>query len=397
MSDRRGPFADSRLLKAESRRRPFWYLRRRPDKVASEIDEELRTHLDMRIGELTARGLSPEEARQEALRQFGDLEATRAYCRQQDLGKETHVQRGLLFEDLMQDLRICLRGLLRAPVLTLTIVATVGLGLGATTVIFAAVHAAFLRPLPYQDPARLVRLYTDAPPFKFPFSVADYLALREQQTHFDQVAMYSSRSMTYSNGAVAELLRGRLVSSNYFTTLGHRSGVRARLQRRRWASGQSPGRHRHAWVLAAATWRTTPMSLADRSAWTAPTTPCEACSLRRLVRSSAGRSSSSRSSSAPPPRKGPFLYTALARLKSESDRGPAADELRAINKRIFPIWKVSYQDDKATWSMMDLHAFVVGDTQDHCRACTRSGRAGLADRVHQRVQPADRTRHQPPA
>ena len=80
--------------------RAFWYLRRRPDKVASEIDEELRAHLDMRIDELTARGLSPDEARQEALRQFGDLEATRAYCRQQDLRKETHVQRGLLFEDL---------------------------------------------------------------------------------------------------------------------------------------------------------------------------------------------------------------------------------------------------------------------------------------------------------
>ena len=56
-----------------------------------------------------------------------------------------------MFQDLWQDLRIALRGLLRAPMMTLTIVVTVGLGIGATTVIFSAVHAALLRPLPYAD------------------------------------------------------------------------------------------------------------------------------------------------------------------------------------------------------------------------------------------------------
>ena len=86
-----------------------------------------------------------------------------------------------------------------------------------------------------------------------------------------------------------------------------------------------------------------------------------------------------------------------ARLKSESDRGPAADELRAINKRIFPIWKVSYQDDKATWSMMDLQHLRRRRHANHCRARAGRGRAGVADRLHQRVQSADRTRHQPPA
>jgi putative ABC transport system permease protein len=341
---------------------PFWYVRRRPDKVASEIDEELRTHLDMRIGELTARGLSPEDARQEALRQFGDLEATRAYCRQQDLGKETHLQRGLLFQDLMQDLRISLRGLWRAPVLTLTIVATVGLGLGATTVIFAAVHAAFLRPLPYKDPGKLVRIYTDTPPFKFPFSVADYLALREQQTHFDQVAVYSSRSMTYSNGAVAELLRGRMVSSNYFTTLGIVPALGPGFSD---ADGR-PG-NPQAVIVTHGFWQQRlggltdvvgrPIRLDGTDYALRGVLPAALGPLERGQEFFVAQQLNS------PPRKGPFFFTALARLKSESDRGPAADELRAINKRIFPIWKVSYQDDKATWSMMDLHAFVVGDTK----------------------------------
>ncbi len=344
------------------RQRGFWYVRRRADKVASEIDEELRTHLEMRISDLTARGLLPEEARHEALRQFGDLEATRAYCRRQDLGKETHVQRGLLFEDLWQDLRICLRGLLRAPVLALTIVATVGLGLGATTVIFAAVHAAFLRPLPYKDPTRLVRIYTDAPPFKFPFSVADYLALREQQTHFDQVALYSNRSMTYSDGAVAELIRGRLVSSNYFTTLGIVPALGPGFSD---ADGR-PG-NAQAVVVTHGFWQQRlggqtnvigrPIRLDGADYALRGVLPAMLGPLER------GQEFFVAQQFSPPPRKGPFPYIALARLKSESNRGPAADELRAINQRMFPIWKVSYQDDKATWSMMDLQDFVVGDTQ----------------------------------
>ena len=87
-------------------------------------------------------------------------------------------------QDLVQDFRVSVRTLARAPLLTATIVATVGLGIGATTVIFAAIDAALLRPLPYADPARIVRIYTDSPPNRFPFSVADYLALRERTDAF---------------------------------------------------------------------------------------------------------------------------------------------------------------------------------------------------------------------
>src|SRR5947209_6527505 len=114
------------------------------------------------------------------------------------------MQRRLMFEDLIQDLRIGLRGLLRAPLTTLTITLTVGLAMGATTAIFAAVDAAFLRPLPYSDPGRLVRIYTDAPPTKFPFSVADYLALNAQQSSFARVAGYSNRPMAFTDRHVAE-------------------------------------------------------------------------------------------------------------------------------------------------------------------------------------------------
>src|SRR6185295_15633894 len=58
------------------RERPFWYLRRRPNELQAEVDEELRAHLEMRIEELVATGMSPDTARREALRRFGDWEYT---------------------------------------------------------------------------------------------------------------------------------------------------------------------------------------------------------------------------------------------------------------------------------------------------------------------------------
>lgn len=125
------------------------------------------------------------------------------------------MQRALWVDDLLQDLRIGLRGLGRAPLMAAVIILTVGLGLGATTAIFAAIDAALLRPLPYANADRLVRIYTDAPPNQFPFSVADYLALQAQQTRFEQVAAYSGRQVSFTDGTTAELLPGRAVSWTY--------------------------------------------------------------------------------------------------------------------------------------------------------------------------------------
>jgi hypothetical protein len=72
--------------------------------------------------------------------------------------RENVMQPTLLFQDFVQDLRVGIRSLLRAPVLTSTIVVAVGLGLGATTAIVGAIDAALLRPLPYAEPERLVRI-----------------------------------------------------------------------------------------------------------------------------------------------------------------------------------------------------------------------------------------------
>ncbi len=245
--------AGNRDVGAGSRRKPFWYLRRR--NVTAEVDEELNVHIEMRIDELVASGMSRDDATREAVRQFGDLEATRRYCREQDETRETTMQRTLTIQDITQDLRIGIRSLLRVPVLTLTIIATVGIGIGATAAIFSAIDAAMLRPLPYAHPDRLVRIYTDTPPFKFRFSVADYLAFTEQQTRFEQHATYTDRAVSFSNGEIAEVLRTRVVSWAFFSVLGINPIAGRDFNEADGRPGTPASRAREPRVLAAASWR----------------------------------------------------------------------------------------------------------------------------------------------
>ena len=270
------------------------------------------------------------------------------------------MQPSLLVQDLAQDLRVAVRSLLRVPILTLTIVVTVGVGVGATTAIFSAVDAALLRPLPYAHPDRLVRIYTDAPPFKWRFSAADYLAFREQQTQFEASATYTDRSLIYSDGASSDVVRARVVSAAFFSVLGLRPAIGRDFAERDERPGAPPP------VIASyAFWQERLGGRADAvgrsitldgaSHVVIGVLPPRSGPLERRQDLFVVQQFS------PPPRKGPFLLTVVARIGETTNRDVAASELRAINKRIFPIWKASYQDDKATWSMDDLKAAVVGD------------------------------------
>lgn len=124
--------------------------RRRLDR---ELNEELRTHLGMAEEEYRRRGMNEEEARQKALRDFGGVTQVRETVREME---------GVpLVDSLMQDVRFGCRQALRSPAFTVTVLATLALGIGATTAIFSLVDAVLLRPLPYKDSQKLVGIYED--------------------------------------------------------------------------------------------------------------------------------------------------------------------------------------------------------------------------------------------
>jgi putative ABC transport system permease protein len=265
-----------------------------------------------------------------------------------------------MLRDFAHDVRIGIRALKAVPILTFTIIVTVGVGIGGTTAIFSAIYAALLRPLPYASPERLVRVYTDAPPFKWRFSAVDFLALREQQSQFEEIATYTDRAVIYSDGVSSEVVRARVVSSAFFSVLGIGPAIGRDFSARDGQTGAPPTA-----IASHAFWQQRlggrvdvlgkPIALDGVEHTVVGVLPPLSGPLER------GQDLFLIQQFPPPSRKGPFLYTVIARLRDRDARSIAAEELRAINKRIFPIWKSSYQDDKATWAMDDLKSAIVGD------------------------------------
>ena len=307
-----------------------------------------------------AGGLTEDEARREALRQFGDLDYTRRSCRDQDDRSEAHMHRTLWLDDVRQDLRICARSLLRAPLLTLTIVGTVGLGIGATTVIFSAINAALLRPLPYRDPGRLVRIFTDAPPNRFRFSVADFLALEEQQTQFDAIAGYTERAMAFSDGDTPERLRGRAVSWRYFSVLG----ISPALGRDFTANDGRPGAL-PAVMVSNGFWQQRLGGRADAIGRPLRFDGVD-YTLAGVLPPAVGPLEQRQdffvaAQWKPPAAQGAVFHHGHRAAPSGWQRGGRRTGTARDQSPNLPVWQTSYQDDRASWNMMPLDRHVVGD------------------------------------
>ncbi len=178
-----------------------------------DLDEELRTHIDLAVQDNLKLGMNEQQARSKALLRFGNLAQTRAAYR---------TQRGLpFFETLLQDLRYALRQLCRSPGFAITAILTLALGIGANTAIFSVVQGVLLAPLPYPQPDRLVLLQESRPNLPhLDISYPDFLDWRRSTRSFEQMAALTWRDYNLAGSGVSEHLNGMEVSSGFFATLG---------------------------------------------------------------------------------------------------------------------------------------------------------------------------------
>ncbi len=216
------------------RDRPFWYLRQKRDQRQAEVDEELRVHLEMRTEELMSTGMSAEAARREALRQFGDLEYTRRYCRAQGERQEAGMRWNLLTEELGSDLRNGLRQIAWNPGFTIIAALTLALGIGANTALFSIFNSLILRPLPVRDPGSLARLTDGA----WSYPIWSDIAARETEL-FDGAFAWSRQQFDLSAGGQTEPVDGAYVSGQLFDVLGV-TATRGRLITRADDGGAAP-------------------------------------------------------------------------------------------------------------------------------------------------------------
>jgi len=257
----------------------------------------------------------------------------------------------------VRNVRQSARALSRVPALTVIIILTVGLSIGGSTTIFAVVDALLLRPLPYPGSERLFRIYTDSPPHRFPFSVVDYQALAEQQTSFEAIGTYGFNPVTFATAEVAERLLAAYVTPDLFGVLGL-APVAGRLFTAEDAADEAeatvvvtegfasrylggPGGRLEEAAGAVINLDGTP----HRVVGVLPANfgpllhQAEVFAVLRMET---------------PTRKGPFFLTPIVRLSEGVEAAAAAEELRAINRALFPLWEESYQDDQATWGMIRL-------------------------------------------
>jgi predicted permease len=182
--------------------------------VERELDRELSFHLDQLTEENIAHGMSPDDARAAAKRSLGGVSQIQESCR--DMRRTNHI------ETIWNDLRYAVRTLGRTPGFTIVIVLTLALSIGANSAIFSVIQGVLLRPLPFAQPDRLVRVYfqSDSQP-KFPLNPNDFRDFRERNRTFESIAAMTRHDVQLSgSGADPVMLRGFTVTAGYFHTLG---------------------------------------------------------------------------------------------------------------------------------------------------------------------------------
>ena len=190
-----------------------WFRRLLPGRSDSDLSSEMQFHLDMEIEAGRRRGLPDEEARRQAVLRSGSVASAMEGARDQRTFP--------WLTGTLADLRHACVGLLRQPSF-LTIAASVlTVAVAANTLIFAIVYGVLLKPLPYRDPGRLVRLFewSQSQP-RFPLSILNYLEDKRQSQTLESIGLYTGRDMELTGGTQPQRVTGVRITHDFFSTLG---------------------------------------------------------------------------------------------------------------------------------------------------------------------------------
>jgi predicted permease len=187
----------------------------RPGHADQELNREVSSHLTLLEDEFQRRGMSLEEARVQARRAYGGIEQAKELQRE---------ERSLVWvEQTFADMRYACRSLWKAPGFTSIAVLTLALGIGANIAIFTVVNAVLLRPLPFQDPQRLVRVFDDlngAGAKDVGMSEPELEDLRDRSGVFDDISVIYPASTALSGGDHTERIEMLGTGFDYFQILG---------------------------------------------------------------------------------------------------------------------------------------------------------------------------------
>ena len=190
------------------------------NRLDSELDEEIRDHLDRQNEFNLLRGMSPEEARLVALRKLGNAALLR------DQTRATWNWSGL--ERFIHDLRIGVRTLSRTPGFTLVAILVMALGIGANVALFTVVRSMLLTPLPYSDPERLVLIYEadNSQPHPAPWLPVDAGSFWEWERSTQSLAQmalvspFQGYNASAEGGKLPEVVEAAWCTDNFFSLLG---------------------------------------------------------------------------------------------------------------------------------------------------------------------------------
>jgi hypothetical protein len=187
----------------------------RRQRVEEELDKEVRFHLEQQMEENLAAGMPPAEARSAALRKLGGMTQIQEECRD--------MRRTETIENFWRDLRYALRSLGKSPAFTVVILLTLALSIGANSAIFSVIDGVLLRPLPYPEANRIVRIFFHSADYpKFPLNPFDFRDFRARNRSFESLAGFTRGDLQLSGTGQPERFTGFQVTAGFFDVLGLR-------------------------------------------------------------------------------------------------------------------------------------------------------------------------------